>query len=338
MRRKRKSLAVPYAVQNILLDILLIGLGLVVVTYFHHVKPSYMEAIEFVSDVGDLPTEAGEPLAAEDAEEPSTDVEESSPDAEEPSEDASPFTNGERILEDLSYATDSVRIEISTGRSAASWYTVADIRVKNPSLIKTAFAKDKAATGHSEGVPSMAQRNNAILACNGDYFGMRKKGLVIRNGKFYRKQMSDDTCLLFADGTMEIYSSKNFDLDAVTAKKPLQAWSFGPSLLDEDGSAIVGFTHAVAPKNPRTAIGYYAPGHYCLVAVDGRQTSREDKTSSGMTLTELSALMAQLGCKKAYNLDGGRSSVMVFNGKTVNAPYKGGRESSDIIYIEGSGG
>ncbi|MGI6173638.1 MAG: phosphodiester glycosidase family protein [Christensenellales bacterium] len=337
MRRKRKSLVVPYAVKNILLDILLIGLGLVVFAYFHHVRPSSMEAVELVLDVGDLPMDADEPFADEDAEEPSADASTPSADAEEPLQDANPFTDGEHILEDLYYATDSVRIEISTGRSASSWYTVADIRVKNPSLIKTAFAKDREATGHSEGVPSMAQRNNAILACNGDYFGTRKKGLVIRNGKLYRKQMSDDTCVLFADGTMEIYSSKGFDLDGITAKKPLQAWSFGPSLLAEDGSAIEGFKHAVAPKNPRTAIGYYAPGHYCLVAVDGRQTSREDKTSSGMTLTELSALMAQLGCKKAYNLDGGRSSVMVFNGKTVNAPYKGGRGSSDIIYI-GKGG
>lgn len=109
------------------------------------------------------------------------------------------------------------------------------------------------------------------------------------------------------------------------------AWSFGPALLDADGRAKTEFVTTVAEANPRTAVGCYEPGHYCFVAVDGRGM----EGSAGMTMAELAALFEALGCKTAYNLDGGQSSVMAWDeGRvTVNAPANGGRPVSDIIYI-----
>ena len=80
-------------------------------------------------------------------------------------------------------------------------------------------------------------------------------------------------------------------------------------------------------KNPRSAIGYFAPGHYCFVVVDGRQKGY----SEGMSLDELASTLASLGCQTAYNLDGGATAMMVFQGKLVNQPTNGGRTSSDII-------
>lgn len=43
--------------------------------------------------------------------------------------------------------------------------------------------------------------------------------------------------------------------------------------------------------------------------------------------------MSSLGCNVAYNLDGGKSSAMVYEGEYVNQPADGGRTISDIIYI-----
>lgn len=56
---------------------------------------------------------------------------------------------------------------------------------------------------------------------------------------------------------------------------------------------------------------------------------------AGCTLDELSKLFESLGCSVAYNLDGGQSSVMVWDGGsvTVNMPAGGGRAVGDIIYI-----
>jgi hypothetical protein len=61
-------------------------------------------------------------------------------------------------------------------------------------------------------------------------------------------------------------------------------------------------------RAPRSAAGNSADGHTAyLVTVDGRQAD-----SVGATLSEMSALMAQLGADDAVNLDGGGSSTLVF--------------------------
>ena len=88
-------------------------------------------------------------------------------------------------------------------------------------------------------------------------------------------------------------------------------------------------TGPVSDVNPRTGIGYYEPGHYCFVVVDGRQGGY----SAGMRIERFAQLFADLGCKAAYNLDGGQSSVMTFRQSFVNRPYLGGRDSGDILLI-----
>jgi exopolysaccharide biosynthesis protein len=65
------------------------------------------------------------------------------------------------------------------------------------------------------------------------------------------------------------------------------------------------------------------------VLVDGRQPGY----SEGLSMKQLSQLFYDLGCKVAYNLDGGQTAVMAFMGEMVNQPYNGGRDVSDIIYI-----
>ena len=63
-------------------------------------------------------------------------------------------------------------------------------------------------------------------------------------------------------------------------------------------------TARVQGLNPRSAVGYYEPGHYCFVVIDGRQPGY----SKGATLMQLAQLFESLGCKEAYNLDGGKSA------------------------------
>ena len=175
----------------------------------------------------------------------------------------------------------------------------------------------------------MAQENGAVAAINGDYYGIDANGVVIRNGTLYSDRVEGDVCVLFYDGTMKVYTAAEFDAEEVMAAGAYQAWSFGPSLLSGDGTAISSFSSRVSRTNPRTAIGYYEPGHYAFVVVDGRQAGYSD----GMTLAELSALFEELGCRVAYNLDGGKSSAMTIGGALVNQPSQGGRQTSDIIYI-----
>lgn len=110
-----------------------------------------------------------------------------------------------------------------------------------------------------------------------------------------------------------------------------QSWIFGPSLLDENGKAKNDFLtwDYIKESHPRTAIGYYELGHYCLLVVDGRQKNY----SRGMFLDETAKLFEDLGCKAAYNLDGGHCSFMTFGENMESHPYKPEHKISDGIFI-----
>ena len=210
-------------------------------------------------------------------------------------------------------------------------YYVAEIFVSDVTQIKTASCKDDfSKMGHGD-VEKMARSHNAIVAISGDYYGFHGDTLVIRNGTVYRTKLRyGDVCLLLRDGSMETIQRYDRNIDEILAKDPWQAWEFGPVLLDEGGYARTSFPDSkLSKENPRCCIGYVEPGHYFFVVVDGRQ-----KYSKGVTLAELAALMESLGCVQAFNLDGGASAHFYWNGKIVSNPSGGGRQISDIIYIE----
>ena len=134
---------------------------------------------------------------------------------------------------------------------------------------------------------------------------------------------------------MKTYTSGKFRLTKAAAKDVFQLWSFGPALLNEDGTpsnipwSSIPNKH-ISGRNPRTAIGYYEPGHYCFMVVDGRQKGY----SRGATLGEMSRWFSKLGCVTAFNLDGGGSSLMGFQGKLISKFYSQyPRNLSDCIYI-----
>ena len=72
--------------------------------------------------------------------------------------------------------------------------------------------------------------------------------------------------------------------------------------------------------------------HYMFVVSDGRTDE-----SAGLSLSQLAEFMQGLGVVTAYNLDGGGSSTMYFNGEVINNPTTSGRSIkersvSDIVY------
>lgn len=217
-------------------------------------------------------------------------------------------------------------------------YVLADIYVGNITCLQTAFAQNTYGVGYTEKLSDMSEKMQAVLSVNGDsYSNNRHKdnGTIIRNGVIYRSQPTDaETCVLNWDGTMDIYSPGSIDIQQLIDRGAYQSWVFGPGLLDENGKAKTSFQtwDYIRQSHPRTAIGYYEPGHYCLLLVDGRQ-----KSSRGMFPEEMAQLFEELGCKVAYNLDGGHCSFMTFQGKIANHPYKPEHEVSDGIFItEGS--
>lgn len=243
---------------------------------------------------------------------------------------ADKFTDDGSIIEtNTSYQSGNINISVSTVSKNSVTYYVADVYISSIYNFRTALAEDTYGRGYTDNVADLAVANDAIIATNGDFYGAREMGIVIRNGSLYRDVLWGDVGVLYYNGIFKTYSAEDFDLQAVIDGGAYQAWSFGPSLLDENGDAIPNFDSSIAKAHPRCALGYYEPGHYCFVLVDGRQSGY----SVGMSLVSLSSLMNELGCRAAYNLDGGQTAVMAYKGEVINRPYEGGREVSDIVYI-----
>lgn len=226
----------------------------------------------------------------------------------------------------LSHQDDEMRIAINQVQANGVTYFVADVWVKQIDTLRTAFADDAYGRGLHEMPLEIAGENDAVFAVSGDYYGAREDGVVIRNGQLYRDVMGNDICVLHRDGTLGAYQKGSFSALDYPDGSIWQAWAFGPALV-ENGAVCDTSSSRIKVKNPRCAIGYYAPGHYCFIVVDGRQSGYSD----GMTLDELANTFAALGCQTAYNLDGGATAMMVFEGAVVNHPTGGGRASSDII-------
>jgi exopolysaccharide biosynthesis protein len=333
----------------VIIDVLVTGAALCVFALFHHVLPMAIQgeniqivrpgaivaAAESQSSLTDKETsvssQQAEPAAMAQTGETST------------QEDIGSFLkkfaghfSDTVISTENTYSSPNASITVSkevvgSGNSTITYY-VADVYISDISLFRTGFAGNTYGKGLRDSLEDMDEYYNALVSVAGDYYGNHDDGVVIRNGVVYRNEMAqEDICVLYYDGTMETLSPGEFDIDQAVAKGAWQAWTFGPMLLKGNGEQMTSFnTSSYLTKNhPRTAIGYYEPGHYCFVVIDGRDTGY----SSGMTLTQMSELFASLGCRAAYNLDGGKSAAMVYSDTVVNQPDSGGRELSDCVYI-----
>ncbi len=247
------------------------------------------------------------------------------------------FHAREPVKTEMGYVSDKVSIRIEKivnpeGFPKPMVCYVADIYIEDITSIRSAWSKDtlKASAHSPMDVLDLMAREDALLMINGDYVSKWDFGCVVCNGAVARQVDNPryDPCVLLRDGTMITLDGTKTSSEQILKMDPWQVWFFGPSLLDEDGRAKGTFNSSLTDVNPRTVIGYYAPGHYCFVVVEGRR----DKYSRGMTLQQLSRYMESLGCAAAYNLDGGDSSVMAFDGRRVNKP-RSFRNIPDVIYI-----
>ena len=239
-----------------------------------------------------------------------------------------------------SYSDDNLSIKLSEYTVSGTVIHVAEVKADSAAYLKTAFAQGSYGKNVTATTSDIAESVNAILAINGDYYGAQEKGYVIRNGKLYRSTAVSgrEDLVIYSDGSFEIINESEVTAEQLLAKGAVQTLSFGPALV-ENGKVSVDSNDEVGramASNPRTAIGVKADGTYIFMVSDGRTDESE-----GFSLLQLAEFMKYLGAETAYNLDGGGSSTMVFNGSVVNTPTGGGigngsgseRKVSDIVYI-----
>jgi exopolysaccharide biosynthesis protein len=243
----------------------------------------------------------------------------------------------EPIITDDSYEDENMKIDITTLRQYDSTLYIADIIISDPSLLKTAFAKSSYGRNIKDVTSNIAEDNDAIFAINGDFYGFRDAGFVLRNGILYQSTPRDDSdaeaLRIDMDGNFSILNEMDTDITSLSDDS-WQIFTFGPSLIDEGVITVNSKSEVDTAKNsnPRTAIGQISELHYVILVADGRTDE-----SDGLTLLELATTLEELGCETAYNLDGGGSSTMYFNGEIVNVPTSGKsiseRSVSDIVYF-----
>lgn len=240
-------------------------------------------------------------------------------------------------ITDCSYRDGNISITITEYREHDTAIYVADVVLSSPEYLQTALAKNSYGRNIKEKTSEMAEAHNAILAVNGDYYGSREKGYVLRNGVLYRDQGDSERqdLVIYDDGGFGIVAEKNVSAKTLQGNGARQIFSFGPALVMDSQVAVDKNTEVAQAtySNPRTAIAIIDELHYLLVVSDGR-TER----SEGLSLYQLSQFLQARGAKTAYNLDGGGSSTMWFNGEIINEPVNHGskvseRSVSDIVYI-----
>lgn len=221
---------------------------------------------------------------------------------------------------------DTVMASLTSGNQHKERYFIYDIYVRNiDNLYTYAVGNRDSVEGLVKGTGKLSfTAGLPIAVVNGDYWGNTSHCLLAeRNGQIiganpHYDYILSDLCVLYYDGTMETLKPDQFDWSIIRKKTPYQIWNFGPGLLDAHGVSYGKYSNdsyghdVVNARHPRTILGYYEPGHYSFVSIDGRSD-----VSDGMTLPEAALILQNMGCKQAYNMDGGDSSYAYFGGNII---------------------
>ncbi len=245
------------------------------------------------------------------------------------------FFKGTWTYEDPTISVSIVQKRYS-GEHSDCDYWVADIKIAHASQLRT-----MAANGFDDFVTEefgsvIAKRVNAVLAIDGDYFTYTGEGYILRQGELFLNVLKGrrDILLVDEDGDFHIVRyARNGDIgDTVDGKKIINAFYFGPALI-QDGQIIwdMDLRDDMMAKEgrQRMCIAQVGPLEYKCICCAGPA-----RGSGGMTMMEFARIAKREGVQTAYNLDGGDSCMMIFNGEKINdVGNKSMRKITDIVYF-----
>lgn len=262
--------------------------------------------------------------------------------AEEISEFSLPMDTSAGMKPDASlftpdgYEDASIRVQMETREEDGVVWRIAWVEIASPTQLRTAYAGKTIKKDTTGLVTVMAKQHNAIVAINGDNYTNEKAkhSFIYRMGEKRQDKLNKQKDILIIDENGDFHTfvksagADKFEKD--TGHKIVNAFMFGPALVQNGEVLTLDKEYNFNPngREPRCAIGQLDTLSYVLVIADGRGNSGSD----GAKHQELAEFMASLGCKEAYNLDGGNSAIMVYNNEIYN--YKAReRDVADVIYF-----
>lgn len=255
------------------------------------------------------------------------------------------------------YQDASITVTMETREDDGVIWRIAYVEIQDPSQLRAGLAGDFNKKGvytstKTAKVKALAEKNNAVVALNGDYFAddQVKRCFEIRmfeavNSKVPKTNKTKDILIIDEFGdfhtfiksegiTVDKKAKLNDSLqDHITAEgvegRIMHAFTFGPALVQNGNHLEVDTGYGYNPngREPRSAIGQMGPLSYVMVIAEGRGDS------VGVTHQELADFMFLLGCEEAYNLDGGGTAALYYNGDYYNDLAGSERALSDIIYF-----
>ena len=221
------------------------------------------------------------------------------------------------------------------GEQTGCAYWVASIKISHPSQLRTMAANGFQSEMVMNGV-AMAKRVNAAVAINGDYFYYTHHGYILRQGQLFLDDLRGDRDVLLIDEDGDFHIVRNPITgevkETIDGKKVMQAFFFGPVLV-QDGKLVrdmdLRYDMRAEDRRQRMCIAQVGPLEYKCICC-----GPPARQNSGMTLEEFARLVYSLDVQTAYNLDGGDSTMLIFNGEKINDPYSPDtRPIADIIYF-----
>lgn len=235
------------------------------------------------------------------------------------------------------YRDETIIVEMEKQRIYDSDVYIAYVKISTPSQIRTAVAGKKLGASSTNHPSKIVSNYNGIVAVNGDYYTKTKAGYIVRMGQSYREKTSKNMDLLLIDelGDFHILPHGHDEQKEALAvfqseHEIMNGFFFGPALVIDGEKQEIPENYQFDPhqKNPRAGIAQLGTLTYAVVVVNGRTDASE-----GVTMAEFASIMEELGAKQAYNLDGGNSATLVFNGEVYNDKPQAERSVTDIIYF-----
>lgn len=238
------------------------------------------------------------------------------------------------FLSETEYLDPSLHVVIETGRKDECDYWAARVKISHPSQLRTAAAAGFENEYTTKGI-FIAKRQNAVLAINADYYTYYKYGYILRQGQVFRDKLraERDVLAIDEDGNFHILFTpdRNTMTPTLDGKKLINVFHFGPALVVDGEVGTLEASYWLAPESKRQRMCIAQTGELEYLALCCAGPLRG---SQGMTLYQFADLAKELGAQTAYNLDGGDSTMMFFNGQKVNdKKNKNTRDISDIIYF-----